>query len=63
MRLRQIIVDTNNVLFDGLGDSDDIEHQVTCHADTLPDVARRLAKINRDAMNLVSPVVSDLIGG
>jgi hypothetical protein len=29
----------------------------------LPDLARRLAKSNREAMDLVGPVVLDLVGG
>ena len=61
VRLRQIIIDTNNVLFDGI--HGDIEHTIECHADTLPNEARKLAKIAREAMDLVSPVVSDLVGG
>ena len=60
-RLRQVITDTNNVLFDGL--HDDIEHVIQCHAEDLPDTAKKLAKAIQEAMNLVSPVVTDLVGG
>jgi hypothetical protein len=60
-RLRQIIVDANNALFDGI--EHDVEHMIACHPDSLPDVTRRVVKANDAAMALVSPVVLDLVGG
>jgi hypothetical protein len=62
VRLRQIIEATHNILFDA-HDASDIEHMIECHAEGLPAVARKIARINREAMALVSPVVSDLVGG
>jgi len=64
VRLRQIIVDTNNALFDdGNWEASDIEHYIQCHAEDLPDVARRVSKGHQAAMALVGPVVLDLVGG
>jgi hypothetical protein len=61
VRLRQIITETNNILFDA-HEASDIEHEIECHVDTLPDVARKIAKINRKAHDLVGSVVLDLVG-
>lgn len=64
VRLRQIIVETNNALFDdGNWEASDIEHYIESHAEDLPDVARRVSKGHQAAMALVGPVVLDLVGG
>jgi len=64
VRLRKIIEDTNNVLFDGCHyDEEEIDHEVQQHNANASDIAKKLAKINQKALDLVSAVVMDLVGG
>ena len=51
-RLKQVIIDANEILFDEVSGLD-IEHEIHCHAATLPEAYRRLAEAAKKALELV----------
>lgn len=62
-RLRDIIVRANNHLFDASRHVDDVEHTIECHADTVNDHFRAVAKEVAAAMEIVGAEVLDMLGG
>jgi len=60
-RLRQVISDANDALFDSR--ADDVEHYIECHADTLEKVLRHVAAGHEKAFLLLQAVIQELVGG
>jgi len=58
-RLYKVIEDTNNVLFDA--QPHDIEHTISCHADTLPEEFRRVATGADRALDILQVVIHEML--
>jgi len=56
-RLELVIEEANNALFDSR--EDDIEHQITSHADTLPQVLRQVAAGHEKALHVLQAVIQE----
>jgi len=52
-----VIEEANNALFDSR--EDDIEHQITSHADTLPQVLRQVAAGHEKALHVLQAVIQE----
>jgi len=57
--LRRVLETANNQLFDS--QVDDVEHQIACHADTLPEVFRRLAAGHAAAFETLQEIVHEWV--
>ncbi len=62
-RLRNIIVETNNILFEACRHADDVEHTIECHPETINDQFRAVAKGVSEAMDIVGAEVLTMFGG
>lgn len=60
-RLRDAVVEANNVLFDVSSEMDDPEHVIECHANALADTYRRLAVGAKRASAALAAVVLDMV--
>ncbi len=58
-RLRGIIAAANNALVDVC--HGDHEHQIECHADTLPEEHRRVALAAQTALDVLNPIVWEMV--
>lgn len=58
-RLRGVIAAANNALVDVC--HGDHEHQIECHADTLPEEHRRVASAAQTALDVLSPIVWEMV--
>jgi|SRR5271166_234570 len=56
-RLEHVIEDANNVLYDSR--AHDIEHSISCHADTLPKEFRRVATGADEALEILQVVIQE----
>jgi hypothetical protein len=57
-KLLRVIETANNQLFDSVVD---VEHQITYHADTLPEAFRRLAAGHASAFETLQTVIGELV--
>lgn len=57
----RLLVRINNILGGSECDESEVNHQIDCHADTVPQVYRALAKKVEQAMELLNPVILDWI--
>jgi len=60
-RLLSVIDEANNALMDSA--VHDIEHQIDCHADTLPQAFRQVAEGAEKALEILQVVVCELVEG
>jgi len=60
-RLRDIVIDANDVLFDTR--PFDVEHSISCHADTLPQVLRESSTGHEKALSILQVVINEMVGG
>lgn len=60
-RLKDIILNTNNILFEACRHADDVDHTVECHPDTIEHHFRAIAEGVNAAMKIVSAEVLNII--
>ncbi len=53
----------NNLVIELNTDESEVEHQITCHADSLPDVYRELCRTIEQVKKLLDPYQAKLLAG